>query len=79
MRHAKLARQRVHWRPLARRPTILDRQLEGQPWLKDLGFGLYAVCQGDNCLSCIRGVPLDLPGLNRLLDNLWQHIPSSRR
>jgi hypothetical protein len=53
--------------------------LTGDPWFEDLGFGLWALCLDDACLACIRGVDLDRPSLNRLLDRVWKRPPRRRR
>jgi hypothetical protein len=62
-----------------RQPSLLDPELTGDPWFEDLGFGLWALCLDDACLACIRGVDLDRPSLNRLLDRVWKRPPRRRR
>jgi hypothetical protein len=69
----------LDWRPRRQQPSILDPELTGDPWLEDLGFGLWALCVDDTCLACIRGVDLDRPSLNRVLDRLWRRPPRRRR
>jgi hypothetical protein len=78
-RHPATRRLPIDWRPRRRVPTVLDPELTGDPWLEDLGFGLWALCLDDTCLACIRGVDLDLPSLNRLLDRVWKRPPRYRR
>jgi hypothetical protein len=80
----RLKRRAKHDTPLdlrlpTRRRTLLDKHLTGDPWVENLGYSLLALCVDENCLACIRGVGLDLPGFNRLVDQLWHRPPAARR
>jgi hypothetical protein len=82
-------RIRLRWRSKAhtpldlrlptRRRTLLDKKLAGDPWVENVGCGLLALCIDENCLACLRGVSLDLPSLNQLVDRLWHRPPAARR
>jgi hypothetical protein len=50
------------------RPSFLDLRFSGDAWVLDHGEELLDLCLGGSRLAGIRGLPLDLPSLNQLLD-----------
>ncbi|HKI37769.1 MAG TPA: hypothetical protein VKA46_38305 [Gemmataceae bacterium] len=54
----------------ARRPTVMDMRFQGDPWLEDARDGTLSVCVGNYPLAVLRGLSLDLPHLNGLLERL---------
>jgi hypothetical protein len=50
------------------RPSFLDLRFSDDAWVLDRGEELLALCLGSCRLAGIRGLPLDLPSLNQLLD-----------
>jgi hypothetical protein len=55
-----------------RRPTITDMRFQGDPWLEDARDGTLSLCVGNYPVAVLRGLSLDLPHLNSLLDRLRQ-------
>ena len=68
---------RIAIRPV--RPSLLDLRLAGDPWILDHGEENLALCFNDWQLASVRGLPLELPSLNRLLDRLRHRLPRRRR
>jgi hypothetical protein len=60
------------------RPSLLDLRFTGDPWIVARSDGILKLCLGDYCLSGIHGMSLDLPSLNRMLDNM-RHRRAQRR
>jgi hypothetical protein len=61
------------------RPSLLDLRLAGDPWIVPQGENLLALCFSDWQLASLRGMGLDLPGLNQLLDRMRHRRPRPRR
>jgi hypothetical protein len=59
--------RRVHIR--ASRPSLIDLRFKGDPWVVSDGV-VAAVCLGDYPMSQIAASPLDLPSLNRTLQQI---------
>jgi hypothetical protein len=52
------------------RPSLLDLRFRGDAWIVASGEGTLALCLGTYQLTNFRGLPLDLPSLNQLLDRV---------
>jgi len=48
----------------------MDMRFQGDPWLEDARDGTLSVCVGNYPLAVLRGLSLDLPHLNGLLERL---------
>jgi hypothetical protein len=57
------------------RPSVLDLRFTGDPWIVARSDGNFHLCLGDYCLAGIRGVNLDLPSLNQVLDRMRHRRP----
>jgi hypothetical protein len=57
------------------RPSLLDRRFQGDAWIVDQGNGWLALQLGDYTLTQFLGLSLDLPSLNRRLDQVWNRRP----
>ncbi len=55
-----------------RRPTVMDRRFRGDAWVEDARDGTLSLCLGNYPLAALRGLALDLPHLNQVLDRLRQ-------
>jgi hypothetical protein len=60
------------------RPSILDLRFCGDPWIKAGRDGKFVICLGDYNLTSLDGLPIDLPGLNALLDRVRHRRPRRR-
>jgi hypothetical protein len=60
------------------RPSILDLRFCGDPWIKAGQDGKLAIYLGDYRLASIDGLPIDLPGLNAMLDRVRHRRPRHR-
>jgi hypothetical protein len=60
------------------RPSLLDLRFNGDSWVVDQGEESFKLCLGDYHLASIRGVALDLPSFNRLLDEARHRRPRWR-
>ncbi len=67
---------RVLVRP--RRPSLLEPRLVGDPWIIDQADEYLALCFNDWPLATVRGLPVDLPFFNHLLERL-RNRPARRR
>ena len=61
------------------RPSLLDPRLAGDPWVVDRGGERLALCFNNHALAGLRGLALDVPGLNALIDRLRRRPPRRRR
>ncbi len=59
-------------RRVTRRPTVMDQRFRGDAWVEDARDGTLSLCLGNYSLAALRGLPLDLPHLNQVLDHLRQ-------
>jgi len=53
----------------ASRPSLIDLRFKGDPWVVSHG-AVAAVCLGDYPMSQIAASPVDLPSLNRTLQQV---------
>jgi hypothetical protein len=60
------------------RPSLLEVRLAGDPWVIHQGGENLALCFNDWPLATVRGLPLDLPCLNRILERLRTRPPRRR-
>jgi hypothetical protein len=60
-----------------KRPTVMDRRFRGDPWVEGGEDGTLSLYLGNYPLAELRGLPLDLPHLNRVLERL-RHAPLGR-
>jgi len=60
------------------RPSMLDLRFSGDPWVEDRGEESFSLCLGDYRLVSIKGLALDLPIFNRLLDDARHRRPRWR-
>jgi hypothetical protein len=67
---------RVTIRP--RRPSLLEPRLVGDPWVISQAEEILTLCFNDWPLATVRGLPLDLPSFNHLLERL-RNRPARRR
>jgi hypothetical protein len=54
---------------------LLDQRFVGDAWIVGSGQGLLTLCLGTFPLAQIRGLALDLPALNQLLDRARTRRP----
>ena len=67
---------RVFIRP--RRPSLLEPRLVGDPWIVHEADSTLVLCFNEWPLAIVRGLPLDLPSFNHLLERL-RNRPLRRR
>jgi len=69
-----------HRRTLLRmvRPSVLDLRFIGDPWIVEESDGRLLLCLGDYHLAGIRGLGIDVPSLNFVLDRLRNRRPRRR-
>jgi hypothetical protein len=60
------------------RPSLLDPRFIGDPWVHFGCDGLAALCLGDYRLVGIAASPLDLPTMNRVLNQMRHRCPRGR-
>ena len=60
------------------RPSLSDWRFTGDAWILEKESGTLAVRLGDYELARINGSTLDLPSLNRILDQLRHRRPRRR-
>ncbi|MCI0456864.1 MAG: hypothetical protein L0Z62_07795 [Gemmataceae bacterium] len=63
----------------ARRPSLLDPRLRGDPWILPRSGGGFALYFDAWEMSALAGSPLDLPSLNTLLHRMRHRNPRRRR
>jgi hypothetical protein len=61
------------------RPSLLEKRLNGDPWILAQGDERFSLRFNDWQLAEFGGAPLDLPSLNRLLERLRNRPPRRRR
>lgn len=71
-------RPALHLRPGTFRPTALDMRFAGDAWIFDRGDGSLSLCVGNYSLARIRGLALDLPSLNHVLERVRLRGPRRR-
>ncbi|HYT87914.1 MAG TPA: hypothetical protein VEL76_04285 [Gemmataceae bacterium] len=62
----------------ARRPSLLDPNLQGDPWIQPGRDGTLALCFDAWEMAAVSGVAFDVPALNGWLHHL-RHRPPRRR
>jgi hypothetical protein len=67
---------KVSIRPV--RPSMLDLRLMGDPWIVDQGAENLALCFNDCQLASLRGLTLEVPSFNRILDRMRHRLPRRR-
>jgi hypothetical protein len=60
------------------RPSLLEGRLAGDPWVVHQSGENLALCFSDWPLATVRGLPLDVPSLNRILERLRTRPPRRR-
>src|SRR5262249_26345445 len=60
------------------RPSFLDLRLQGDPWIVDRGAETLGLFFNSWELTSVRGMPVDVPGFNQLLDRLRHRRPRRR-
>jgi hypothetical protein len=58
----------------AKRPSVLDRRFRGDPCVEERRDGTLVLLLGNFNLAVLRGLALDLPHLNGLLNRLRERL-----
>jgi hypothetical protein len=61
------------------RPSVLDSRIVGDPWICPSGDETLSLCFNTWQMAAVRGVELDVPALNGLLDRLRNRRPRRQR
>jgi hypothetical protein len=74
----KAVRQTVRVTIIARRPSLLDARLRGDPWILHREDGTLALCFDAWEMAAVAASPFDLPSLNALLHQVRHRCPRRR-
>jgi hypothetical protein len=77
--HRQRVRRTVTITITARRPSLLDPRLRGDPWILPRSDGALALCFDAWEMVAVAGSPFDLPSLNALLHRMRHRYPRRRR